>query len=89
MKTIYDDIKIGDTVGKPNFPHVIGVVIKKNSKGFLVELPIRQGSKGKKQQMIVYKKDVEKGLYGKIDIQEGEIAEEKKLTEIGIDGQSA
>lgn len=73
---MFDDIKLGDNVGKPNFPHVMGVVIKKTPKFFLVELPITRGSNGKKTQMVVYKRDVDNGLYGKMDIQDGEIIEE-------------
>lgn len=73
---MFDDIKLGDTVGKANFPYVLGVVIQKTSRAILVELPPKQGSNGRNVHMVVQKKDVDKGIYGKIEIQDAEIVGE-------------
>lgn len=71
------NIKVGDTVGKANFPHKIGVVVQVTDKKLLVELPPRAETNDQKMYIVVQEPDFKNGTYTKLDIEDGVIVKEK------------
>lgn len=78
---MYNEIKVGDTVGKPNFPHNLGIVKQIVPTGLVVEFP---NIKGNNKVFGIKRQDVEKGIYGKMYIQDAEIVVDIIEEETGI-----
>ena len=66
-------IKIGDFVGRPNFPHNIGEVKRITRDYVVVDCGVQQGSNGKHVMKMIKARDIELGIVVQLNIVDGEI----------------
>lgn len=81
---MYKDIKVGDFVGKPNFPHGIGIVERIGELSLVVRMLAMPNLDGKERLFAIHKVDFDNHRFSKLDIEDGIIAEDETVAENAI-----
>lgn len=74
-KTEIPQIKIGDFIGRSNFPYEIGEVIGIESGVYVVRVLSKNNKNGSEIIRGITDKHLKKGFFAKMDIQDGEIVD--------------
>lgn len=78
---MYKDIKVGDFVGKSNFPHGIGIVERIGDSYLVVRMPVMLNSDGQERLFVINKVDFDNHRFSKLNIEEGEVVKDGIVAE--------